>query len=108
METSKEQGTNFCKKHRWSYEEDKTCCRIFIETYIMKHTNCSIDEVIKKILNVHPSMQIGSIRMKLQNIKQICLEYGIEDSSSISPLYKYSNQNLQAMRESLQQVNIII
>ena len=96
------------QKHRWTFDEDKTCCRIFIETYITNLTYCPLDSLSTKILSIYPNMKFSSIKMKLQNIKRICLDYGIKDSSSISPLDNYSNQNLQAMKEELLAVGIII
>ncbi len=96
------------QKHRWTFDEDKTCCRIFIETYITNHTYCPFDSLATKILAIYPNMKFTSIKMKLQNIKRICLDYGIKDSSTISPLDNYSNQNLQAMKEELLTVGIII
>ena len=96
------------QKHRWTFDEDKTCCRIFIETYITYHTYCPFDSLATKILTIYPNMKFSSIKMKLQNIKRICLDYGIKDSSTISPLDNYSNQNLQAMKEELLAVGIII
>jgi hypothetical protein len=100
--------TDRTQKHRWTFEEDKTCCRIFIETYITNHTSCSLDSLATKILSIYPNMKVSSIKMKLQNIKRICLDYGIKDSSTISPLDNYSGQNLRAMRESLRQIGITI
>ena len=108
VSTPKKQATTSSQKHRWTYDEDKTCCRIFIETYITNHTSCSLDSLATKILSIYPNMKFSSIKMKLQNIKRICLDYGIKDSSTISPLDNYSEQNLRAMRESLQQIGITI
>ena len=96
------------QKHRWTFEEDKTCCCIFIETYVINHTYCSLDSLATKILSIYPNMKFSSVKMKLQNIKRICLDYGIKDSSTISPLDNYSNQNLRAMKEVLRAVGIII
>ena len=96
------------QKHRWTFDEDKTCCRIFIETYITNHTYCPFDSLATKILTIYPDMKFSSIKMKLQNIKRICLDYGIKDSSTISPLENYSNQNLQAMKEALREISIIL
>lgn len=105
---SKIRATTSSQKHRWTFEEDKTCCRIFIEAYISNHTSCSLDFLATKILSIYPNMKFSSIKMKLQNIKRICLDYGIKDSSSISPLDNYSNQNFRAMKEALYEVGIII
>lgn len=105
---SKIRATTSSQKHRWTFEEDKTCCRIFIETYITNHTSCSLDSLATKILSIYPNMKFSSVKMKLQNIKRICLDYGIKDSSTISSLDNYSNQNLQAMKEELLAVGIII
>jgi len=105
---SKIRATTSSQKHRWTFEEDKTCCRIFIEAYISNHTSCSLDSLATKILSIYPNMKFSSIKMKLQNIKRICLDYGIKDSSTISPLDNYSEQNLRAMRETLQYIGITI
>lgn len=102
------QATTSSQKHRWTYDEDRTCCRIFIETYIINRTYCPFDTLATKILTIYPNMKFSSVKMKLQNIKRICLDYGVKDSSTISPLNNYSAQNLRAMKESLQEIGITI
>lgn len=102
------QATTSSQKHRWTYDEDRTCCRIFIETYIINRTYCPFDTLATKILTIYPNMKFSSVKMKLQNIKRICLDYGVKDSSTISPLDNYSAQNLRAMKESLQEIGITI
>ena len=108
VSTPKARPSTSSQKHRWTFDEDKTCCRIFIETYITNHTYYPLDSLATKILAIYPNMKFSSIKMKLQNIKRICLDYGIKDSSTISPLNNYSKQNLQAMKEELLAVGIII
>ena len=96
------------QKHYWTFEEDKTCCRIFIETFVKSQRYCTLEEISRKVLSIYPHIKLSSIKMKFQNIKQLCFEYGIKDWSSIKPLNNYSTQNLHAMLETLKEFKILV
>ena len=81
------------KKTRWSYEEDEICCKLYIEKFIVDQSSMPIDEFVK-LLSSKIDRSAGTIRMKVQNIKQIIIEKGLVDSLRISPLAHYSPQNL--------------
>ncbi len=96
------------EKHTWTYEEEKTCCRVFIETYIVKHLTSSLHETAKKIADIYPELKLSSIKMRLQIIMHICLDNEIQTSAPITPLGRYSSQNLRAMREALWECKVQI
>lgn len=53
-----------------------------------------------------PNIKPNSLKMKVQNIKQILLEKGINDTLTLSPLANYSQQNMRAMAAVLQEMNL--
>ncbi len=83
------------KRKDWSYYEDEACCKFYIENFIVSQSDMSLQEAVR-ILSSKIDRAKSSIRMKLQNIKQIVIEKGIVDSLNVSPLSNYSSQNLAA------------
>ncbi len=53
-----------------------------------------------------PSIKPNSLKMKVQNNKQILIEKGINDTLVVSPLANYSKQNLRAMNAILQEMKL--
>lgn len=83
------------RRKDWSYYEDEICCKFYIENFIISQRDMSLSEAVR-ILSSKMTRAKSSIRMKLQNIKQIVIEKGIFDSLDVSPLSNYSSQNLAA------------
>ena len=46
-----------------------------------------------------PDISVGSLRMKAQNIQQLCMEQGIRSSLDAKPLAQYSQQNRRAFMQ---------
>ena len=84
------------EKHQWSYEDDYVCCRKYLEYVFEDETVHRLSEMVEALHLKLPHIAEGSIRMKLQNIKQVALDSGLEDSLDISPLSQYSVQCMQA------------
>ena len=83
-------------KHRWTMEEDALCCRRFFEQYIMQQSSMDLQQFAEQLHIALPSISVGSLRMKTQNIKQLCIEHGIRNSLDAKPLTQYSQQNRRA------------
>lgn len=83
-------------KHRWTIEEDILCCRRFFEQYVMQQSSMDLQQFAEQLHMVLPSISVGSLRMKTQNIKQLCIEQGIKNSLDAKPLTQYSQQNYRA------------
>lgn len=94
------------QKHFWTYEEDKHCCQKFIEYYIVNKRNTSINSFVEMLNNNLPNITSNSLKMKLQNIKQISFELDLKNTLECTRLKNYSNQNFQAMKEVLEENNI--
>ena len=107
-ETPTRSVNNPWQRHRWTFEEDKTCCRLFIEAFIANHDYCSLNSLAAKISAIHPNLTFLSIKLKLHHVKVICTKYGIKDNAPIRPLGNYSKQCLRAMKEALKEVGITI
>lgn len=89
-------------KHRWSYEEDKCACDLFINYCIVNKSDYNFDNIYKIFNQLYPDIKSSSFIMKIQNIVQICIEKNILSNNEcpISPLRNYSNQSLMAFEKS--------
>ena len=92
-------------KHTWTFEEDYTCCMQYLRYIFDNSQNKNVASLIYNLSLKLPSLERGSIRMKLQNIKQICMEHSFNDEMDISPLENYSRQCLRAFVEALRDYN---
>ena len=88
-------------KHKWRMEEDRYCCKRYVEEYVIKEGSKDLGSFLNELECELGEIPRGSIKMKLQNIKQVLIDLNIEDSLSISPLKQYSKQNKQALEETL-------
>lgn len=80
------------EKKSWSYYEDEFCCKYYIEKFIIEQSNMGLASFVK-MLSLEIKRSSNSIKMKVQNIKQIVIEKNISDSLITSPLKNYSKQN---------------
>lgn len=104
---SKWEGENMQNnKHSWTYDEDMYCCQKYYEYYVVNKMRTDIDEFVA-MLNIDlPNIKRSSLKMKIQNIKQIALDLNLEDTLRCGPLKNYSNQNYLAMKEVIKQNRI--
>lgn len=89
------------KKHIWTMEEDELCCRKYLELYVIAHSNKGLYQFVEELSAIMPEISKGSLRMKTQNIKQLCIEHCIPDSLTVKPLSQYSKQNATAFNKVL-------
>ena len=89
------------RKHAWTYEENVYCCKRYIEQYVIESSNLRVTEFSRLLEKEMQTVPAQSIKMKLQNIKQILMELGVRDSLEAAPLEKYSAVNKVAMLEVL-------
>ena len=93
-------------KHRWSFEEDRYCCEKYIEFYVIQKSDTSASDFVRILASALGDIKPTSLRMKVQNIKQIMIEKHIPNSLQISPSANYSKQNLSALEIVLAEYNI--
>jgi len=80
-------------KHNWTFDEDYVCCSAYLHYIYGEKENQNVNYLIYNLTLKLPNLSKGSIRMKLQNIKQICMKYNIVgDHMDIAPLSNYSEQ----------------
>ena len=94
------------EKHRWSFEEDRYCCEKYIKRYVVSNSDLSASDFVRELSSILMEIKPTSLRMKVQNIKQILIEKQISDSLKISPSANYSKQNLVALERVLKQYNL--
>ena len=89
-------------KHKWTFEEDFICCKQYIYyIYDDEYSVKNLYDLIHTLSILLPEISAGSIKMKLQNIKQISDEAGFNDKMNITPLEQYSYQCKKAFIEAL-------
>lgn len=95
-------------KHRWSKNDDYVCCREYLEFVFIERIESNVNTLIDRICEKLPHISRGSIRMKVQNIKQVALDSGLEDMIEISPLLNYSEQCRLAFDKAVSDLESII
>jgi hypothetical protein len=93
-------------KHRWTVEEDQLCCSRYLAYFVVNKSSMDVSQFINVLQKEPPSIKPNSLKMKVQNIKQILIEKGIKDTLVLSPLAKYSQQNMRAMVAVLREINL--
>lgn len=89
--------------HKWTYDENCLCCKLYLEFALDKTPFKSIAELKYKVERALPQIKEGSIRMKLQNIKYLCDTepearrlFPNGDGVRITPLYNATPDNRRA------------
>ena len=85
--------------HRWTYEEDLLCCRKFFKQYVAQRSSMDLQFFAQQLHRELPEISVGSLRMKAQNIQQLCIEQGVRSSLAAKPLTQYSQQNRRAFMQ---------
>ena len=78
---TKPSGTTSSKespRHRWTMEEDVLCCRRFFEQYVIQYSSMDAQFFAQQLHRELPDISVWFLKMKAQNIQQLCLEYGIK------------------------------
>ncbi len=91
-------------KHIWTYEEDLLCCRKYLEIVKSGSRGMGISEVAERISIFVPNVKMGSLRMKISNIKALSDDEGLSDGMAIAPLANYSQQNERAFKQALREI----
>ena len=92
--------------HRWTVDEDKICCRRFLECYVVNQSNMDTVTFLKKLAKEVPAVSEGSLRMKIQNVKYLSVRAGLKDTSPLRWLSQYSMQCERAFYQVLEEMNI--
>ena len=85
-------------KHTWTMEDDLTACQKYLE-FVFERTE-DVATLLDELEKLLPHISRGSLRMKMQNIKQVALEEGLEDHLEIAPPQNYSVQCHKAFLEA--------
>lgn len=88
----------------WNYEDDLVCCREYLRFALGETAAKSIRSLIEDLAVKLPHISKGSLRMKLQNIKQISVELNLNDGVQLSPLDQYSVQSKRAFKQAIQEI----
>ena len=94
--------------HRWTLEEDEICCKRFLECYVMNKSNLDTVQFLQMLAKEVPDVPEGSLRMKIQNIKYLTVQAGLEDSSTIKGLSQYSMQCERTFNKAIHELKISV
>ena len=73
--------------------------------FALRESSCrSLAELLEMLSKKLPHIPTGSIRMKIQNIKAISLEFGLDDGVEVSPLDQYSAQSKFAFKCAIKEI----
>jgi hypothetical protein len=92
--------------HRWTLDEDLKCCRMYLECFVFNKISMDIGQFVSLLEKELPNIQPNSLKMKVQNIKQILHEKGLKDTLMTAPLANYSQQKLKAMNVALEEMGL--
>lgn len=92
--------------HKWTFEEDYISCREFLATYAVNKSHQEIESFLSFLSPKIPAVTKSSLRMKLQNIKNLAINNGIFDTASIKPLTGYSAQCEHAFYQAMTDLNL--
>ena len=98
---------NINNKHRWSDEEKRLISRHYINEYVLKPVGCNKELFLTRIYCLFPEIKESSIKMFVQNTKQLTKEFGVADSSTFSPLKNYSVAHKRIMIDLLKEYKLI-
>lgn len=88
-------------KHAWTLDEDLFCCKACVRYFVIEKNHIPINDLVQELATKLPNIPSSSIRMKVQNIKQLMEESGIDNTLDIKPLANYSKKNERAMKIAL-------
>lgn len=94
-------------KHKWTLYEEQIVLEMYIDYFIKQHKNMKNNDFIYAIAGKCPDIPFNSIKMKTQNIKQLCIDFNVADSFIISPLKNYSQTSKMLFINLLKKNNII-
>ena len=92
--------------HRWTMEEDLTCCERFLQVYVVEKRDMDTVSFLQSLAKEVPEVSEGSLRMKIQNIKYLSKQNGLDDSSSITSLGPGSMQCERAFKLVLDDLDL--
>lgn len=89
------------ERHHWTEKEEAICCYEYLKYSLQDIYIKDYQTIVDKLSSMLPEISKNSLKMKLQNIKHLCLENNIPDFIKISPLYNASNTNRDFLRAIL-------
>lgn len=105
-QSAKIKSSNMTPRHRWTMADDILCCRRFFEQYVIRKSSMNAQFFSQQLHKELPYISVGSLKMKAQNIQQLCDEHGIKSSFPAKPLTQYSQQNRQAFMQVKRELGI--
>lgn len=93
------------QKHNWNYSENEYCVEEVFKNFVI-NTEYDYETIITKLfIHFNGTIKRSSIKMKLQNIKWLLIQYNIPNTLMIKPLQNVSNDNVLAFFAAVKKYN---
>ena len=98
-------GNSRRETHKWTYEENLTCCQAVIDNFVTHEIDFQFDEFLDELNKLIPEVKRNSLKMKIQNIKSLLIEYDIPNTLNTKPLTSCSRDNRKAFEECIEEID---
>ena len=84
------------QKHTWTDNDEIVCCSEYLKYSLRSIELKDYNIILEKLYKLLPEIKKSSLKMKLQNIKYLCILNNIPDFTRLKPLSNASikNQNV--------------
>ncbi len=93
----------------WSKGEEKICCAAAVAEYVQEKSSKDGEVFLNELKEKgeFSKRDIGSMRMRLQNVKAVLDELKIENTLPFSPLSNASKQTRETLAQELKNAGIV-
>ena len=93
--------------HVWTEQEEYICAKKYIDCYVIKKETTPLTALVEDVRKLCPDIGKRSMHMKMQNIKWVCQNLGISDTSPSKWLPSASTKCKTAVEKVLREYKLI-
>lgn len=96
------------KRIPWAVAEDEICCKMCVDLYVVRKEVIDIEKCVERIKDYSEMQERdkSSVRMRIQNIKALLEDLGIENTLDIRLLNNAAKQTRDVLEECLKNAGI--
>lgn len=91
--------------HNWTYSENEYCVEEVFKNFVIDKEYDYETIITKLFIHFDGAIKKSSIKMKLQNIKWLLIQYNIPNTLMIKPLQNASEDNVFAFFTMIKKYN---
>lgn len=92
-------------QHNWTYSENEHCVEEVIKNFVINKEYDYETIITRLFIHFDGIIKKSSIKMKLQNIKWLLIQYNIPNTLMIAPLQNISQDNIYAFFAIIKKYN---